>query len=115
MLNKVKGPTSFEDIRTVNDKVYDTFKEECYSLGLLDDDKEYIDSIKETYKWASGSFCRALFVSLITTDSLSRPDHVWKETCDILSDDLLHKCPPQFRSTGIVLSYRLIILFNSQV
>ncbi|XP_071695071.1 uncharacterized protein [Rutidosis leptorrhynchoides] len=94
LLNKVKGPTCFEDIRTVNGILYDTFKEACYALGLLDDDREYVASIKETHAWASGEFCQSLLVSLITIDSLSFLNRVWNETRDLLSDDLHHECPP---------------------
>ncbi|KAL7609741.1 uncharacterized protein LOC111909057 [Lactuca sativa] len=47
LLNKVKGPTSFDDIRTVNGQTHSSFRDACYTLGLLDDDKEYIDAIKE--------------------------------------------------------------------
>ena len=45
LLNFVKGPISFEDIKTVNGVIHPTFKDACYSMGLLDDDKEYIDGI----------------------------------------------------------------------
>ncbi|KAI9071577.1 hypothetical protein K1719_046472 [Acacia pycnantha] len=31
-------------------------REACYALGLLDDDKEYIDAIKEASSWASGNY-----------------------------------------------------------
>ena len=111
LLNKVKGPTSFEDIRTINGNVYDTFKDACYAMGLLDDDKEYIDSIRETHSWASASFCRNLFVSLITTDNLYRPENVWKETWNLLSDDLLHKCPEHLTSTIIFLSFLYFLIY----
>ncbi|XP_071729153.1 uncharacterized protein [Rutidosis leptorrhynchoides] len=53
LLNKVIGPTCYEDIQTVNGTLFDTFKEACYDMGLLNDDKEYIDSIRETHQWAS--------------------------------------------------------------
>lgn len=88
LLNKVKGVTSYEDIKTVNGKLYSTNKEACYALGLLDDDKEYIECIDEANKWASGEFCRKLFVSLITSDSISRPEYVWEHTWKILSEDI---------------------------
>ncbi|XP_052626729.1 uncharacterized protein LOC128133375 [Lactuca sativa] len=47
LLNKVKGPTSFDDIRTVNGETHSSFRDVCYALGLLYDDKEYVDAIKE--------------------------------------------------------------------
>ncbi|XP_071686861.1 uncharacterized protein [Rutidosis leptorrhynchoides] len=39
----VKGPTSYEDIRTVNGQIFNSYRDACYDLGLLDDDKEYIE------------------------------------------------------------------------
>ena len=43
----MKGPKSFEEICTVNGEEFPTFRDACYALGLLDDDKEYVDAIKE--------------------------------------------------------------------
>lgn len=47
VLNHKRGATSSDDLKTVNNQVYDSFKEVCYRLGLLYDDKEYIEGIKE--------------------------------------------------------------------
>lgn len=47
LLNVVKGPTSYEDVRTVSGVVHQTFKDAYYVMGLLDDDKEYVDGIGE--------------------------------------------------------------------
>ncbi|CAH1426925.1 unnamed protein product [Lactuca virosa] len=103
LLNKVKGPTCYEDIRTVNGTVYDSYKDACYALGLLDDDREYISSIQETHHWATASFCRSLFVMLITSDSLSRPHHVFKETYNCLSDDVVHVREQEIGVKGLKL------------
>ncbi|XP_022019109.1 uncharacterized protein LOC110919137 [Helianthus annuus] len=45
--DKVKGPRSFEEIRTVNGQLFPTFRDACYAMGLLDDDNEYVEAIKE--------------------------------------------------------------------
>ncbi|XP_057733006.1 uncharacterized protein LOC130948304 [Arachis stenosperma] len=47
LLNIQKGCTSFSDLRTVDGVVYDSFKDVCYALGLLQDDREFIDAISE--------------------------------------------------------------------
>ncbi|XP_057747327.1 uncharacterized protein LOC130966529 [Arachis stenosperma] len=47
LLNIVKGPRSYEELRSFNGVVYPTFRDACYAHGLLDDDQEYIDTIEE--------------------------------------------------------------------
>ncbi|XP_052622746.1 uncharacterized protein LOC111918641 [Lactuca sativa] len=51
---KLKGPKSFEEIHTVNGELCSSFKDACYNLGLLDDNKEFIDAIKEANLPGSG-------------------------------------------------------------
>ena len=64
LLNFVKGSTSFESIRTINGVRYDTYKEACYALGLLEDDTEWNDFLAEGANWASGNELRNLFVMI---------------------------------------------------
>ncbi|KAH1133303.1 hypothetical protein GLYMA_05G078600v4 [Glycine max] len=47
MLGSCKGPTSFEDIRTVANIQYPTYREACFAMGFLQDDREYVEAIKE--------------------------------------------------------------------
>ena len=109
MLTKVRGPRNHEEIRTVNDKVHDTFRDACYALGLLDDDKEFIDGIKEASNWAIGTYLRKFFVSMLLTHCLSSPIKVWDETKSLLSEDLLY-IP---RAKAMVLGMLLNMCENS--
>ncbi|XP_031116689.1 uncharacterized protein LOC116020351 [Ipomoea triloba] len=88
LLNIVRGPTSFEEIRFFNGIQYTSFRDACYARGLLDDDKEYIDAIKEASDWSSAHSMRKLFVTLLTSNSFNRPEIVWKEVLDYLSEDV---------------------------
>ncbi|XP_024964285.1 uncharacterized protein LOC112504569 [Cynara cardunculus var. scolymus] len=85
LLNKVKGPKSFEDIRTVNGKTFLTFRDACYALGLLDNDKKYIEAIEEANLTASGFYLRFLFATMLISNSLCRPEFVWEKNMAILS------------------------------
>ncbi|XP_012850131.1 PREDICTED: uncharacterized protein LOC105969906 [Erythranthe guttata] len=88
LLNVQRGCKSYEDIRTVGGNVYATFRDACYILGLLEDDKEYIGAIREAYGWANGHFLRLLFAVMLLSNSFSRPEHVWEKYL-ALSDDSL--------------------------
>ncbi|XP_076940886.1 uncharacterized protein LOC143610239 [Bidens hawaiensis] len=102
ILNKVKGPTSFEDICTVNGVVFPTFRDACYERGLLDDDMEYIEAIKEASNSCSGGYLRNLFATMLTSHCLSRPDFVWEKSGEILSDGILYNQQRALNSTGYI-------------
>lgn len=91
LLNKVRGPKSFEEIRTVNGKEFSTFRDACYAYGLLDDDKEYIDAIVEASFTGSGYYLRFLFATMLMSDSICRPEFVWEETWNYLSDGIQYQ------------------------
>ncbi|XP_074298908.1 uncharacterized protein LOC141629885 [Silene latifolia] len=91
LLNFVKGPKSYEDLRWFDDVLHPTFRGACYARGLLGDDKEYIDAIEEASRWGSGSYLRNLFVTLLLSATIAMPSKVWKKTWKHLSDDILYQ------------------------
>ncbi|XP_056864414.1 uncharacterized protein LOC130511444 [Raphanus sativus] len=97
MLNWVRGPKSYEDIRTVDGVVYSTYEDACYALGLMDDDKEYIEAIKDCSDNSSGTYARKLFSRMLVSKTLSQPHVVWEATWEYLTDDILYK---KRRQTG---------------
>ncbi|XP_020964202.1 uncharacterized protein LOC107648526 [Arachis ipaensis] len=86
-----RGCMSFRDIRTVGGTIYAMYRDACFALGLLQDDKEFIDVIKEASSWASGSYVRRLFVILLKSNNISRPEHVWDRCWHELLDDILYR------------------------
>ena len=91
LLNIVKGPTCYEDIKIVDGVHYCSFKDACYAMGLLDDEKEYIDGIVEVSSWTSAEYLRCLFVILLFSDTLSKPKFIWEKTWELLFDDIIHR------------------------
>nr|XP_016503039.1 PREDICTED: uncharacterized protein LOC107821146 [Nicotiana tabacum] len=92
LLNVVKGPKSYEDLKKINGSDHETFRDACYALGLLDDDdKEYVDAIMEASNWGMTSYLRQIFAMLLLSNSMSRSESVWQATWHLLSEDILYE------------------------
>ncbi|XP_018480006.1 uncharacterized protein LOC108851076 [Raphanus sativus] len=104
LINKVRGPQSYDDLKTVNGVVLASFEDACNKLGLLDNDQEYIDAIKECSFWASGGYVRKLFAQMLLSESLSTPKLVWDSTKEILSEDILYLERKKRKYPGLILS-----------
>ena len=87
----MKGPTSFEDLRTVNDVLYDTFKSACVVRGLLEDDKEWRQCLNEAAIIKTGHQLRRLFIIILTECTLTHPFELWNHFSMNIRDDLGHK------------------------
>ena len=102
LLNYVKGPTSYDDIKTVENVKLNSFKEACFALGLLEDDKEFIDALNQAAQWGTANFLRNLFVALLVSNQFSQPEVVWEKTWEHLSDDVLSRQRRLLRVQGTV-------------
>lgn len=99
---QVRGPTCFDDIKTVNGVVYDSFKSACEALGLLDDDKEFVNAINEAAVWSTGHGLRKLFASMLLSNSLQKPDLVWLKCRKVLSEDMFYLPNQRVNSGGVI-------------
>jgi hypothetical protein len=89
LLNVQVGCKNFEDIRTVEGHTYDSYREACGALRLLDDDKEFINAINEVAELGSGFSIRKMFSNLLMSNSMSDPFNVWNKLWETLSDGIL--------------------------
>lgn len=90
LLMHVKGSTSFEDLRTVNGKVYKTFKEACDALGLLKDDRQWHVALQENALSAMPRQLRELFVHILTNNTVADPLRLWTENWKSMSEDIVY-------------------------
>ncbi|XP_023916072.1 uncharacterized protein LOC112027653 [Quercus suber] len=90
LLNVIKGARSFEEMRTINNVVYPTFRSTCYALGLLDDDKEWHEALNHASYWALGKQLRELFVTMLIFCEVADPYKLWTSNWQLLSEDILH-------------------------
>lgn len=80
LLHVIKGPGSYFHLRTVGGVTYPTFKHAWEALGLLDDDREKIEILREASEWASRRSLRQMFVFMIDTHEIIDPLRVWSAT-----------------------------------
>lgn len=91
MLTVVKGPTCYEDIKFLGGKVQHSFRDACFEMGFLNDDKKYVAAINEANNWGSRHYLRKLFVTLLLSGTVNRRQHVWAKTWKTLSDGVLYQ------------------------
>ena len=80
LLTVQQGCISYDSIRTINGITYNNFQEACYVLGLLCDDKEFIESIKEANDLASSHQLRKPFIMLLVSNTMSKLEDVCNHT-----------------------------------
>ncbi|XP_057446998.1 uncharacterized protein LOC130738848 isoform X1 [Lotus japonicus] len=103
LLNVQRGCLTFEELRTVKNNTYGTFREACEALGLLKDDGEFVDSIHEAAELGSGFYLRRLFVRLLLSNTLANPVAVWLKTWGLLADGILYERRRSFNNPGLTI------------
>jgi len=97
LLTVVRGPTSFQNLRTVDGKVCATFKEACIALGLLEDDGEWVALFSEGAQFMTGMALRHLFALALQHTTISNPLAIWQTFGHSMCDDI-----PRILATGRV-------------
>lgn len=92
LLVNVRGPTSFESLRTVGGYIHPTFRAACQALHLLENDDHWEYTLTDAVHSASACQVRALFAIIISTCFPSNPSHLWETFKDDMSEDILNRC-----------------------
>jgi len=60
------------------------------ACGFLAEDTEYVNAIKEAKDWGSRHFLRKLFVTILMSNSVLKPEELWSKTWEWLFDGILY-------------------------
>ena len=82
---------SFEDLKTIDDKVYDTYKAACIVMKLLQDDTEWEQCLKEAVAYQMPQALRNLFITILTMCNPSQPLELYNQFKSNLMEDFVHK------------------------
>jgi hypothetical protein len=88
LLTIVKGATSFEDLCTIDGILCPIFKDACKERGLLCDDQEWIQCLKQAADMQTGSQLHTLFATILLHGTPTSPHELWDAYKDKICDDL---------------------------
>ena len=91
LLMVLRGPQSFEDLKTFNGEICETFHDACLKRGLLEDDGEWRICLQEASEIETGSQLRHLFTTLLLFCSPSQPKTLWLTFRDKICDDVRYR------------------------
>ena len=89
LLHKVCGPTSYEDLRSIDGVEYATFKEACYQRGYLAGDGEWDQCCLQEAQFLNNSdSLRELFVTILLFCAPESPLELFKKYWIGMSEDI---------------------------
>ncbi|KAG3076535.1 hypothetical protein PC121_g7705 [Phytophthora cactorum] len=86
-----KGPTSFENLRTVDGVTYDSYREAALHAGYLEDDSEWVACMTEASQFRMPYQLRQLFATIIVYSQVVEVGALWERFYDDLSLDFGYK------------------------
>ncbi|XP_061993673.1 uncharacterized protein LOC133711585 [Rosa rugosa] len=87
LLNHVRGPTSYEDLRTVDDILQPTFKKAVEQRGLLEDDDSIRQCLHEASSIRMPSSLRRLFITISVYCEPHGVRSLWDEFYQFMIED----------------------------
>ncbi|CAL1357030.1 unnamed protein product [Linum trigynum] len=91
LLTKVPGPTSFEDLMTVNGKLCKDYKEACMLRGFLIDDGEPEATMIKVRQWGMPALLRSLFVMILVHSEVADPGKLFETNWKLFADDFSYQ------------------------
>ncbi|XP_072392261.1 uncharacterized protein [Diabrotica undecimpunctata] len=124
LLVNVPGPTSFEFLRTVNGRVFNTYQDACRELQLLEDDKHWDLTLADAALTSTPNNIRQLFAIILTTCYPSQAQTLWEKYKNCMTEDILHRIrqtnqcqnidyTPEMYNKALVLIEDLCVLISN--
>ncbi|CAI9721407.1 Hypothetical predicted protein [Octopus vulgaris] len=89
LLHILKGPTSFDDLRTMKGRLCSTFKDACSKRGLLDTDDQYDNALEEASLCHSLHKLQHLFAIMLVFCNLTDVHSLRNKYKDSMFHDIL--------------------------
>ncbi|KAI7949992.1 hypothetical protein MJO28_008813 [Puccinia striiformis f. sp. tritici] len=104
-----KGPTSFKDLRTVDEVEYESYQDACNALGLLIDDYLYDNTLREASHYRSGFHLTEMFAMMCVHTPPSNPRALFDNFFENFTDDQVRVDMSRRDSRILTLSERRLL------
>ena len=91
LLVSIRGPTSFDYLKSVNGNMLPTFKEACNAQGLLDNDDHLIRAMEELSQTSAPHKLRDFFVTIACCTQPTNLLEIWNTHVDDMCEDILYR------------------------
>lgn len=97
LLFHIPGAKSYEDLRTHDGVIMDSFKEECHARNLLEDDAEWRNCLREASNFKMPAKLRQLFSFICVFCNPTSPQELWEEFKSEMCEDFVLQTSEQER------------------
>ncbi|XP_076927916.1 uncharacterized protein LOC143591651 [Bidens hawaiensis] len=104
LLSNIKGPTSFEDLHTLNGVTYPTFRREALEIGLIENDDSLSRCLTEASLFQLPKALRGLFATILVFCKPGDVRKLWNDHFDSMSDDYRFHCQNIHRVQDMVVT-----------
>lgn len=91
LLHHVRGPTSFDYLKTVDGVLKETYQAACRDRGLLENDEHWKNTLREVSISQCPVQLRELFVVILLFCQPSESLKLWDNIKDDLCQDIRHR------------------------
>ncbi|KAJ9562682.1 hypothetical protein OSB04_007842 [Centaurea solstitialis] len=110
LLCHVSGPTSFEDLYTVNGLLYPTFRKAALERGLIENDDNLSQCLVEASVFQFPNALRRLFATILIYCEPGDVRRLWDDHYDSLSEDYMSQYHNVQRVQDLVLTDIMVLL-----
>ncbi|XP_050053481.1 ATP-dependent DNA helicase PIF1-like [Aphis gossypii] len=104
LLVNVRGPTSFQQLRTFDGELCVSYREACQRLQLLENDAHWDQTLNDAVISSHAHQIRTLFSIIISTCFPSNPIDLWIKYKDYMCDDILYQIQNRMGNPNIQIS-----------
>jgi hypothetical protein len=93
LLLHVRGACSFDELKTVDGVVFNTFRDACIQRELVDDDRIWRETLDEVITFQMPTQLRATFASICHFGQPSDPNALFEQALPHMREDFENKYP----------------------